>query len=69
MSFLFDITRNGIIMKNKFDKEYSTQYVREMKFLQEHGIEYTFVKVVNGITTYKYEKTPRLFELLRSFYL
>ena len=50
---------------NKFDKEYSTQWVEEMKWLKEHGIEYTFVKVVNGITTYKYTKSAKLFELLR----
>lgn len=55
-------------MKKKFDKEYSTQYVPEMKFLQEHGIRYSFVKEVNGVTTYKYTKTPQLFEILRIFY-
>jgi len=55
-------------MDKKFDKEYSTQFVDEMKFLQEHGINYTFVKTINGITTYKYEKTPQLFYWLRIFY-
>ena len=43
----------------KFDKEYSTQYTPEMKFLLEQGIKYTFVKEINGVTTYKYEKTPK----------
>lgn len=52
----------------KFDKEYSTQYVPEMKFLQEYGINYTFVKLVNGVTTYKYAKTKELFEALILFY-
>ena len=61
-----------IIVKNKimkkWDKEYSTQLVEEMKFLLEHNIKYTFVKVVNGITTYKYTKTSELFKLLAIFY-
>lgn len=52
----------------KFDKEYSTQYTPEMKFLLEQGIKYTFVKEINGVTTYKYEKTPELFKTLDVFY-
>lgn len=55
-------------MKKKFDKEYSTQFVDEMKFLQEHEIYYDFVKDINGITTYKYKKTPQLFYWLGVFY-
>ena len=56
-------------MIKKFDKEYSTQYVPEMKYLQLKGINYTFVKDVRGVTTYKYEKTPELFLALVSFYM
>ena len=52
----------------KFDKEYSSQYTPEMKFLLEQGIKYTFVKEINGVTTYKYEKTPELFKTLEIFY-
>ena len=52
----------------KFDKEYSTQYTPEMKFLLEQGIKYTFVKEINGVTTYKYEKTTELFNALEIFY-
>lgn len=52
----------------KFDKEYSTQYVEEMKFLLKNGVRYTFVKEINEITTYKYSKTKKLFELLSIFY-
>ena len=52
----------------KCDKEYSTQYTPEMKFLLEQGIKYTFVKEINGVTTYKYEKTPELFKTLEIFY-
>lgn len=55
-------------MKKIFDKEYSTQYPLEMKYLLNKGIKYTFVKEVNGITTYKYTKTPELFNALELFY-
>lgn len=56
-------------MIKKFDKEYSTQYPPEMKYLLSKGIKYTFVKDVNGVTTYKYTKTPELFLALVSFYM
>lgn len=52
----------------KFDKEYSTQWVDEMKWLQHNGIYYDFVKSINGITTYKYKKTSELFKSLWLFY-
>lgn len=45
----------------KFDKEYSTQYTKEMKYLRSKGINYSFVKNIQGVTTYKYKKTPGLF--------
>ena len=53
---------------NKFDKEYSTQFTPEMKYLQILGINYTFVKMINGINTYKYTKSPQLFKALEIFY-
>lgn len=52
----------------KWDKEYSTQLVEEMKFLLEYNIKYSFVKTINGITTYKYSKTSELFKVLAIFY-
>jgi len=52
----------------KFDKEYSTQFRKEVEFLHEKGIRYEFVKDVNGITTYKYKKTVELFSALAEFY-
>ena len=52
----------------KFDKEYSTQYTPEMKYLKKHGITPSFVKVIDGVTTYKYTKTSRLFRILSVFY-
>lgn len=53
----------------KFDKEYSTQYTPEMKFLQSKGFNYSFVKEIHGVTTYKYTKTSELFLALASFYM
>lgn len=57
-----------MINKKIWDKEYSTQYVPEMKYLQSLGIDYSFVKKVNGVTTYKYKKTSELFKALMFFY-
>ena len=55
-------------VKKKFDPEYSVTYIKEKQFLDLCGIKYEFVKRVNGITTFKYKKTPYLFECLRIFY-
>jgi hypothetical protein len=52
----------------KFDKEYSTQWALEQIFLKENGIGYTFVKPIDGVTTWKYEKTSVLFNVLEKFY-
>lgn len=57
----------GVNMK-KFDKEYSTQWIKEVQWLSSQGIKYSFVKVINNITTYKYEKTSELFKALAIFY-
>lgn len=56
------------IYETKFDKEYQTQYLAEVNWLTEHGIRYTFVKKVNGLITYKYKKTRKLFKALLDFY-
>lgn len=39
-----------------------------MKYLESVGIKYSFVKDINGVTTYKYTKTPELFRALEFFY-
>lgn len=54
--------------EKKFDKEYSTTYVKEKRYLDSCGIRYTFVKTVDGITVYKYKKTAALFDALAKFY-
>lgn len=55
-------------MSKKYDKEYSTQFLKEVEFLSSMGIRYTFVKSNDGISTYKYEKSQDLFEVLAFFY-
>lgn len=57
-----------IMSVKKFDREYPVTFIKEKQFLDSCGIKYTFVKEVDGITTYKYKKTPFLFECLSIFY-
>ncbi len=55
--------------KKKFDKEYATQWIKEVEWLREKGIKYTFVKTDEyEVTTYKYTKTAELFKQLSIFY-
>ena len=58
------------IPKTAFDKEYSTQWRREVKFLEDKGINYTYAKkhYKYPIIRYKYTKTPELFLALAEFY-
>ena len=59
-----------VIPKNAFDSEYMTEWLREMRFLTEKGIKYTFVRKSGeyGISQFKYRKTPALFAALVEFY-
>lgn len=52
----------------KYDIEYSTQYTPEKEYLSQNGINPTFTKVINEVTTYKYKKTSELFHLLELYY-
>ena len=52
----------------KYDKEYSTQYTPEKEYLLSKGIQPSFVKIINEVTTYKYQKTSALFNALAFFY-
>lgn len=56
--------------KQAFDSEYMTEFLREVRFLTEKGIKYTFVKKTRdyGVSQYKYRKTPALFAALIEFY-
>jgi hypothetical protein len=59
-----------MIPKAIFDKEYSTQWKREVQFLEEKGINYTYAKkhYKYPVIRYKYTKTPELFLALAEFY-
>ena len=53
----------------KWDKEYATNYLKELRFLETNGVRLCFTKCDEaGLKTFKFEKTPRLFELLMEFY-
>ena len=56
------------ISRVKFDKEYSTSFKKEVEILKDNGIRYEFVKTINGISTYKYKKSKKLFLVLSSMY-
>lgn len=58
------------IPKYVFDKEYSTQWRREVEFLEDKGIAYTYAKkhFKYPVIKYKYTKTPELFLALAEFY-
>lgn len=58
------------IPKKAFDSEYKTEFLREVKFLEEKGIKHTFIWKTKdyGISQYKYRKTPALFAALVEFY-
>lgn len=59
-------------MEIKIDREYSSNWWEETKYLIEHGIKYTFVKEIiqdgQKITVWKFKKDSLLFHLLSDFY-
>lgn len=65
-----DNEKKIVIPKTVYDKEYSTQWRREVEFLEEKGIAYTYAKrhYKYPVTRYKYSKTPELFLALAEFY-
>lgn len=52
----------------KIDHEYSCVWTEEFNYLTRHGIKYTFVKVKDGVTVWKFKKTEELFRRLADFY-
>lgn len=68
MTSLFFTRLECLKIESKFDKEYQTQWLSEVNYLRDHGIRYSFVKDLNGISTYKYKKTVMLFRTLADFY-
>ena len=56
-------------MKKKIDREYGTQDRKEMFYLIDNGISFLFAKTdENGITTWKFVKSKKLFDLLSNYY-
>ena len=56
-------------MKKKIDREYGTQDRKEMFYLIDNGISFMFAKTdENGITTWKFVKSKKLFDLLSNYY-
>lgn len=58
------------IPNHVFDMEYSTQRRKEYLFLKDNGIIPSYVKENKqyNVRTYKYTKTPELFEKVAEFY-
>lgn len=50
------------------DNEYWCMSTAERIYLRDNGVKYTFVKVEDGVTIYKYKKTAKLFQVLCNFY-
>lgn len=48
--------------------EYTCNWYDECKYLMDHGIRYTFVKEIDGITVWKFHKDELLFTTLAGFY-
>lgn len=53
----------------KIDREYGTQDRKEMFYLIDNGISFLFAKTdKDGVTTWKFKKEKKLFELLVDYY-
>lgn len=63
------INKKGEIMERKFDKEYRTQWGKEVEHLTNKGFRWTFVKTEDEILTYKYKRSSALFLALAEFYM
>ena len=56
-------------MKKKIDREYGTQDRKEMFYLIDNGISFLFAKTdENDVTTWKFKKSKKLFDLLSNYY-
>ena len=55
-------------LKRLYDHEIAISWIKEKEYLSQNGIRYTFVKLIDGVSVYKYEKTEVLFNLLAQFY-
>lgn len=56
-------------MNKKIDREYGTQDRKEMFYLIDNDISFLFAKTdKNGVTTWKFKKSKKLFDLLSNYY-
>lgn len=68
LTLFFTLKKKGVNILLKIDREYSTNWSEECKYLLEHEIRYVFVKNIDGVTTWKYKKNEELFLTLAEFY-
>lgn len=64
----YENTLREDVSKIYIDKEYQTNWYEEVNYLSQHGIRYSFVKNVDGVTIWKYKKNVELFKNLMNFY-
>ena len=50
------------------DREYATEFRKEVDFLKERNISYTYVRVKEHNSSHKYRNSKELFEALFIFY-
>ena len=68
MKYLTHFLRHGVKIIAKIDHEYACVWVDEFNYLTKHGIKYTFVKIIDGVTVWKFKKNSTLFNKLAEFY-
>lgn len=55
--------------KKKYDKEYQTNFLDEVRFLKSKGIRYTWVYTnENDISVWKFKKEKKLWDALSEMY-
>lgn len=55
--------------QTNFLNEYPCTFTAEHNYLQSKGFRYSFVKVIDGVTTWKYPKSEKLYDMLKEFYI
>lgn len=70
----YDNRRNDVyerIPRDAIERCYVTEFLKEVNYLAEHGIQpvQSIVKREWGVRQYKYVKTPKLFAALHEFWV
>lgn len=64
-----EMKKKAPLTKHAFDREYMTDWLREVRYLADKGIQHEYIRETNyGVSQYKYKKTPELFLALAEFY-